>query len=405
MDIKKLKDDFYWVGTLDSNLRIFDVVMDTEFGTSYNSYLLCTSAGNVLFDCAKEKFYDEYAERLKTVTELKDIKYLVVNHTEPDHAGGIARLLADNPEIIVVGTQFALRCLKEMVNSDFKTLKADDGGTLESGNKSLRFIHAPNLHWPDTMFTYVEEDKILVTCDMFGAHYCADCITLSAMSEKDRVDFMGAMEFYFAAIMSPFKEFVLSGIEKIKDIDIDMVATGHGPVLDSGIDEIVETYRHLASVPVKPDKKTIVVAYGSAYGYTRALKDAVVEGINAAGDIDVRIYDLEGIGADKKAELMADLEVADGVLFGSPTFVGEALPPVWGVLTEMLPRIYSGRPASAFGSFGWSGEAVPHIIQRLEQLKMEVYGEGFRRKFKPAPADLEEAKEFGKGFGTRVLEK
>ena len=109
---------------------------------------------------------------------------------------------------------------------------------------SIRFIHAPNLHWPDTMFTYIENDKILVTCDMFGAHYCADCITLSAMSGKDKTDFMGAMEFYFAAIMAPFKEFVLSGIDKIKDIDIDMIAPGHGPVLDSGIDEIVETYRH-----------------------------------------------------------------------------------------------------------------------------------------------------------------
>lgn len=405
MDIKKLKNDFYWVGTLDPNLKIFDIVMDTEFGTSYNSYLLCTSVGNVLFDCTKETFYDEYVERLKAVTDLSDIKYLVVNHTEPDHAGGIARLLKDNPDITVVATQFAIRCLKEIVNLDFKALKTDDGGKLELGNKTLRFIHAPNLHWPDTMFTYIENDKILVTCDMFGAHYCADCITLSAMSGKDKTDFMGVMEFYFAAIMAPFKEFVLSGIDKIKDIDIDMIAAGHGPVLDSGIDEIVETYRHLASVPVKPDKKMIVVAYGSAYGYTRALKDAVVEGIRASGDIDTRVYDLEGIGTDKKAELMADLEIADGVLFGSPTFVGEAIPPVWDVLIGMLPRIYSGRPASAFGSFGWSGEAVPHIIQRLEQLKMEVYGEGFRKKFKPMPEDLEEAKEFGKGFGTRVLEK
>ena len=112
------------------------------------------------------------------------------------------------------------------------------------------------------------------------------------------------------------------------------------------------------------------LAYGSAYGYTRALKDAVVEGIRASGDIDTRVYDLEGIGTDKKAELMADLEIADGVLFGSPTFVGEAIPPVWDVLIGMLPRIYSGRPALAFGSFGWSGEAVPHIIQRLEQLTL-----------------------------------
>ncbi len=405
MDIKRLADDFYWVGTLDKDLKIFDIVMDTEFGSSYNSYLLRTPLGDVLFDCTKAQFYDEYAERLKKLTSLSDIKYLVVNHTEPDHAGGIERLLQDNPEITVVATPFALRCLSEIINSDFKSLKTEDGGSLELGGKTLKFIHAPNLHWPDTMFTYIENDGILVSCDMFGAHYCAEAITLSAMSQSERAAFMGAMEFYFACIMAPFKEFVLSGIDRIKNLNIIMIATGHGPVIDMDIAEVVNVYRQLALVPAKGDKKTIVVPYASAYGYTAMLKDAIVRGIHSAGDVDVREHNLEGISAEEMAGLMNELEVADGVLFGSPTFVGEAIEPVWNILSAMLPRVYSGKVGSAFGDFGWSGEAVPHILQRLEQLKMEVYGDGFRCKFKPTESALKEAEEFGKGFAARVLEK
>ena len=170
-DILNVTPDFYWLGALDPTLRTFDIVMETKFGTTYNSYLLKGSDGIALFETVKDKCFDGYLEKLKKIVALEDIKYIIVDHTEPDHAGSVAKLLPHTPNATVVGSLLAIKFISEIINAPFKSLVVRDGDTLSLGNKTIRFISVPQLHWPDTMYSYVEEDGLLITCDSFGAHY------------------------------------------------------------------------------------------------------------------------------------------------------------------------------------------------------------------------------------------
>lgn len=185
METLKLKENFYWTGILDKELKVFDIVMETEFGTTYNSYVLIGSEKTVLFETAKLKFFDIYLEKLQKIVQISDIDYVVVNHTEPDHAGSLEKLIEMNPNIKVVGTACALNFLKDILNRDFYKIPVKENDTLSIGDKTLRFMVLPNLHWPDTMYTLIEEDKTLVTCDSFGSHYSFEDILLSKVSDEE----------------------------------------------------------------------------------------------------------------------------------------------------------------------------------------------------------------------------
>lgn len=225
MEILELKKNFYWTGVLDPGLKVFDIVMETEFGTSYNSYLLKTGEKTVLFETAKAKFWDGYLSALNKLVDINDIDYIVVNHTEPDHAGSIEKLIEINPNIKIVGTQVAIGFLKNIVNRDFYSITVKENDTLELGDKTLRFMFLPNLHWPDTMYTYIEEDKTLITCDSFGSHYSFDEILLSKV--KDNEGYLRATKYYFDCIIGPFKTpYMVKALDRIKDLDIDMICTG-----------------------------------------------------------------------------------------------------------------------------------------------------------------------------------
>jgi flavorubredoxin/NADPH-dependent 2,4-dienoyl-CoA reductase/sulfur reductase-like enzyme len=400
MNTLELKKNFYWTGVLDPDLKVFDIVMETEFGTSYNSYLLKTSEKTVLFETAKAKFLDGYLEALKKLVNISDIDYIVVNHTEPDHAGSIEKLIEMNPNIKIVGTGVAIGFLKNIVNHDFYSIAVKENDTLDLGDKTLRFMALPNLHWPDTMYTYIEEDKTLVTCDSFGSHYSFDGILLSKVTDNE--GYMRANKYYFDNIIGPFKQpFMVKALSRIKDLDIDMICTGHGPVIDCRVDEIIEYNAKWCEVVNPNPRKTVIIPYVSAYGYTKELAGEIAKGIKASGDIDVRDYDLL---EEDKNKVLEELGYADGILFGTPTIVGEALEPIWNLTTSIFARTHGGKLASAFGSYGWSGEGVPHIIERLKQLNMKVV-DGLRIKFKPSDSDLSEAYDYGYNFGCILQNK
>jgi len=397
MKTKQLKSDLYWVGTLDPDLRVFDILMYTEFGTSYNSYVLKGSDKNVVFEASKAKFSDDYIDKLNGILPLDEIDYIIMSHTEPDHTGTIEKLLELNPKLKLVGTSAAISFMKEICNKDFNSVVVKAGDQLSIGNKTLKFIMAPNLHWPDTMFTYIEEDGILVTCDAFGAHYSLEGITNDAITNKE--EYLEALKYYYDGIMAPFKSFALDAIKKVEGLEISMILTGHGPVLTDHPKEIVEIYREWSTEKNSNSKKTVIISYVSAYGYTETLAKKIAEGVQKSADIDVRMYDMVVADKDKVIE---ELYWADGILFGTPTMVGEALKPIWDLTTSIFAKTHGKKIASAFGSYGWSGEAVGNILERLKQLNMKIYGEGLKIRFKPNAAQLQEAFEFGYGFGASV---
>lgn len=400
MKTLELKKNLYWTGVLDPDLKVFDIIMETEFGTSYNSYLLKTSKSVVLFETAKVKLFDDYLTELKALVDINEIEYIVVSHTEPDHAGSIEKLLDINPNIKIVATQVAIGFLKNIVNREFNSITVKENDTLDLGDKTLRFMFLPNLHWPDTMYTYIEEDKTLVTCDSFGSHYSFDGILLSKLTDNE--GYLRALKYYFDCIIGPFKNpFMVKALDRIKDLEVDMICTGHGPVLDCRIEEVKEYYYKWSTVKNPNLRKTVIMPYVSAYGYTKELAGAIAKGISESGDIDVRTYDMVESDFNKVLE---ELEFADGILFGTPTIVGEALKPIWDLTTSIFARTHGGKLASAFGSYGWSGEAVPHIIERLKQLRMKVV-DGFRVKFKPSDNELKAAYDYGYNFGCTLLNK
>ncbi len=400
MDTLQLKDNFYWTGILDHDLRVFDIIMYTEFGTTYNSYVLKTGGKTVLLETAKAKFFPEYLEKLKAVADPHKIDYLIVNHTEPDHSGSVEMLLEWNPSMKIVATGCAINFLKNIVNRDFYSIPVKDNETMKIGDKTFRFLVVPNLHWPDTMYTYIEEDKTLVTCDSFGSHYAFDGILRSRVEDEE--GYMRATKYYFDCIIGPFKPYMRKALERVREMDIDMICTGHGPVLDAKIPEMFDIYEKWCLQENPNTEKTVVIPYVSAYGYTGELAEKIGEGIKDSGPVAVKLYDL--VESDP-AEVLEEIGYADGFLLGTPTIVGEALKPIWDLTTSMFAGTHGGKLAGAFGSYGWSGEGVPHIIERLKQLKMKVPDDGFRVKFKPGKVGLIDAYEYGYNFGCLVQNK
>lgn len=401
MKTLKLMDNLYWNGVLDPELRVFDIIMNTEFGTTYNSYFLRGTEKTAVFETAKAKFWDDYKAAVQELVGPGELDYIIVNHTEPDHAGSVKNLLELYPRAVVVGTSTAIDFLKEIINCDFNSMAVGDGDTLDLGRKTLNFMVLPQLHWPDTMYTYLEEDRVLFTCDSFGSHYSHEGILRSKVTDTE--GYLRATKYYFDNIIGPFAvPFMADALDRIKDLDIRMICTGHGPVLDSHLDEIFELYHQWCARPVERERKLVVMPYVSAYGYTAQLAERIAAGVADAGPIDVHTYDMVTTEA---GPVVAEMAAADGLLFGSPTILGEALKPIWDLTLSLFPPVHGGKHASAFGSYGWSGEAVPHLLERLRQLHCKVEDEGFRIRLQPSDNQLLDAYEFGYRFGCSVLRK
>lgn len=397
MEILELKKDLYWCGVQDPNLRVFDVIMETKYGTSYNSFFLKGSEKSVVFESVKAPFFDEYLEELNKLTDVSKLDYVIVSHTEPDHAGSLEKLLEVNPNITLVGSSIAINFLKNIIEKDFNNLAVKDNDVLSLGDKTLKFIMAPNLHWPDTIFTYWVEEKTIFTCDAFGEHYSFDGILKSKLTDKEGYE--DSFKFYYDTIMAPFTyPHVANAMKKLEGLEIDYICTGHGPVLDTDVDYVLDKYREWSAPKVK-EKKKVVIAYVSAYGYTKALAEEIFKGVSASGNLEVVLYDIE---KTETSVLDSELASSDGFLIGTPTIVGQPLKPAMELTLHMFAPIFRGKYASAFGSFGWSGEAVPIMLERFKQIQLKTV-DGFKVKFKPFEEDLKNAYEYGLNFGKTVL--
>ena len=388
------KENIWYVGTQDPNLRVFDIIMHSDWGTSYNAYLVKGSEKTALFETSKLEFFDEFLANVREVCDPASIDYIVVDHTEPDHSGSLEKLLALAPNATVLGSATALNFLKQIVNHEFACRAVTEKDTVDLGGMTLHFLSVPFLHWPDSMYTYIPEAKALFTCDSFGCHY-ADSRVFNDLIEGD---FTPAYKYYFDCIIGPFKRpYMVNALEKIKGLDIEFVGNGHGPVLRSNVQKYFDLYAQWCQVPVRETKR-IAIAYVSAYGYTRMLAQAIAQGAGSEG-CEVQLFDLV---TDDKAAAAAAGEDADGFLLGSPTLVGDALPPIYEMLLGLNPIIHKGKFAGAFGSYGWSGEAVPNLVARMQQLKLALPAEGLRVRFKPTGQDLAAAKEYGAAFAKAV---
>ncbi len=393
----KINDSVYWTGILDEDLVTFDIVMETRYGTTYNSYFI-RAEKNTIIDTVKENFSKVYLNKIESLLDPSQIEYIVCNHTEPDHSGCVKHLLKKSPDATVVGSGQALNYLREMIDVPFKSLKIKDGDTLDLVNKRLRFIHAPNLHWPDTIYTYLEDDQLLFTCDSFGAHYCNE-----NMFDDQVSDYPDTFKYYFDVILKPYSKFMLKAIEKIKPLAINMICPGHGPILRSTWKEKVELSAKYANEYlsiIDSDINRVLIAYVSAYGYTGEMAELIAEGIRQAGNIDVEVVDIEHMQSN---DLEEKIIRSHALLVGSPTINRNTLLPVYRLFSVINPLRDKEKLATAFGSYGWSGEAVKLINDHLKNLRLNVVNDGIALKFYPSEENKNQLVEFGKVFGEKVI--
>lgn len=379
MNVLELKKNFYSIGYVDHALKVFDVAVLTNEGTSYNSYLLKTPSGTVVWETVKAPFVDAYLEHLQEVTSVQDIKYLFVTHTEPDHSGSIARLLDLNPNITIVASPAALINLSHILRRPFNQMAMNPAKPFSFGGYTFQFVSGLMLHWPDVMFTYIPELKVLISCDAFGGHFASDAMLLS--KEPNRKGYYEAVDYYFDHIMAPFASFVVPACDRVASLDIDMICPGHGPVIDQDIQKQIQIYRHRAEryLPVH-DPKHVTIVYASAYGYTRKMAEHLRDRFTQDGK-QVSFYEIDALNYEKERDaILNDIRTSGTLLLGSPTLVGDAISLFYDLLSHIYWTMGQGKKASAFGDYGWSGEAVKNLSERLTELHFKVIP-GFRFAF------------------------
>jgi flavorubredoxin/rubredoxin len=309
------------------------------------------------------------------------------------------------PSLTIIGSNTALTYLSDIVNEPFNHKSSEEIGVLKVGDKTFEFISVPFLHWPDSMFTYLRENKILFTCDSFGSHYSPKgSILMSKLPKEEEGRYQEALSYYYNAIFSPFKNYVLKGYEKIKNHDIDTICCGHGPVIDTNVWDVINVYVEWSHPPSHGEHKKVVIVYSSAYGYTKEIGSRIASGIKLSCPcIDLKIYEVDIQNYEKlKPEIMNEILVADGVLLGTNTINGDAVLPIWNIALSLSPYVHNEKLYSAFGSYGWSGEGVDNIISRMNQLRGSVL-DGFKVKFRMSKKEREDAESFGKLYGKCLL--
>jgi flavorubredoxin len=395
-----ITNDVKWIGVLDYDIKTFDIVMHTEHGSTYNSYFI-DAAKKTLIEVAKERFSETYLKKLMTLTDPAQISYIILDHTEPDHSGSLKKILGLAPSATVVGSGNAIRYLEDMLNMPFKSLVVKDGDTLDLGDKTLRFISAPNLHWPDSIYSYLEEEKILFTCDSFGAHYCT-----YEMKDDLTKEYIEANKYYFDVIMRPFSRFMLKAIEKIKLLDIECICPGHGPILRDNRNQIVSLTEKYSADYIQisnvQSKRHLLIAYVSAYGYTKKAAEIIGAAIMENGGFTMDIIDIEHL---TPAGMESYMISSDAILVGSPTINQNTLGPIFKLFSVINPIRDKGKLAGSFGSYGWSGEAPKIIIENLRNLKLNIFEEPAAFKFFPSGAKEETLRDFGKRFALKFEEE
>jgi len=399
MSILPLSENVKWIGVLDPDLVTFDIVMETRFGTTYNSYFINADKKAVI-ETVKFSFRNEFLDKIRQLTDPSEIEYIILNHTEPDHSGSLETLLEYAPNATVVGSGQAINNLQEMLGKTFKSMKVKDGMLLSLGNMTLKFIGAPNLHWPDSIYTYLVEEKVLFTCDSFGAHYCN-----SAMYDDLVGNYEDTLRYYFNVILKPFSKFMLKAIEKIRQLEINVIGTGHGPILRTNWKQVVDITEMLANeymASIGPESAHILIAYVSAYGYTREMAINIAVGLQKSCQAEIDIVDLEKIRLE---DLEEKIVRSKAIIIGSPTINQNTLLPVFSLFSLINPIRDKGKIGASFGSFGWSGEATKIIDSSLKSLKLDVPFEGLNEKFYPHSEKATQLEEFGTKLGEIIKSK
>ena len=394
MSIVKVAENIYWVGVVDWNIRSFHGnTYSTKRGSTYNAYLIMDDKVT-LVDTVYGPFSKELIDNVREVVDPSKIDYIVANHVETDHSGALPEILKLCPKAKVYGTEKCREGLTRMyyIGMDFQTVKTGD--TLNTGKKTLSFIEAPMIHWPDSMFTYIRQDELLMPNDAFGQHLA------SSWRFDDEVDRCALMEEalkYYANILWPLGPIILRKIEEVlgSKIPIKVIAPSHGVIWRKSPGDIVGAYVKWAK---NETKKKVVIAYETMWGATGKMAMNIAKGL-VDGGMEAAIYD---VSKSDHTEIIGQMLEAKGFIFGSSTHDNGMLPNIAGFLEFVKGLKPRGRLAGAFGSYGWGGGAVKEIEEVIKASGAELAVPSVSARFMPDETDIKKCYEFGKAFAQRI---
>ncbi|MBP2645645.1 MAG: beta-lactamase domain protein [Firmicutes bacterium] len=385
----QLNDHVTYVGKIDWELRNFHgEEYSTHRGSSYNSYLV-RDEKTVLIDTVWAPYAKEFVEKLKLEIDLKEIDYIVVNHGEIDHSGALPELLKEIPDTPIYCTANAVKSLKGHYHQDwnFKTVKTGD--RLSLGNKELIFVEMAMMHWPDTMGCFLTGDNILFSNDVFGQHYASEVMYNDLVDEGEL--YQEALK-YYANIITPFSKIADSKLKEIAkmNLPIQMICPSHGIIWRDNPMQIVETYAKWAN-NYQEDQVTIL--YDTMWNGTRRMAEAIAEGIRETDPaVVVKLYNM---GRSDHTDVMAEVFKSKAIVVGSATVNKGILTSIAGMLEEIHGMSYKNKKAVAFGTYGWSGESVKIITERLAASGLTVIHEGLKAMWNPDDAAIEACKRMG----------
>ncbi len=389
----KLTDRVYWVGAIDWALRDFHGYR-TGRGTTYNAYLLMADRPT-LVDTVKRPFHSEMMSRIASVTDPEDIEVVISNHSEMDHSGSLpATIEAVSPDRVLASVM-GRKALASHFHWDPETVEAvRDGDTIDLGGMTVSFLETRMLHWPDSMVSYVPEERVLFSQDGFGMHL-ASTERFDDQLPQHVLDEEAAK--YYANILMPFSPVVSKLMARLGELDLDIgfLCPDHGPVWRSGIGRILGQWSEWAAQ--EPSMKAVIV-YDTMWGSTAKLADAVTNGLSSKG-VSVRVMPL---GSAHRSDVATELLDAGALLAGSPTINGQVFPTVAACMTyigSLRPKNLTG---AAFGSYGWSGESVGRLESMLDDLGVERAAEGLKVNYVPTPEDMTAATGLGEAVGDRL---
>lgn len=392
----KITDKVTWVGKIDWELRRFHGdEYSTHRGSSYNSYLI-RDKKTVLIDTVWEPFAEEYVEKLKKEIDLKEIDYIIAQHSEIDHSGALPLLMKEMPNTPIYCTANGAKILKGHFHEDWNFVEVKTGDTLDIGDSTLTFVEARMLHWPDSMMTYMSGESILFSNDAFGQHFASDLMYNDLVDQAEL--YQEAIK-YYANILTPFSALVTKKIEEVLSLNLplNMIATSHGVIWKNNPAQIVEKYLEWANAY---QENQITIVYDTMWNGTRRMAEAIAEGIKSVDkDVTVKLYN--AANSDKN-DVITELFRAKAILFGSSTVNKSIMHATAGIL-EMIKGIgFKNKKAAAFGSYGWSGESVAVIEQKLKDAKLELIQDGIKELWNPDEKAIIRCIEFGKEFAEKL---
>lgn len=388
----KIKENITWVGKIDWELRKFHgEEYSTHRGTSYNSYLV-KDEKTALIDTVWTPFAKEFVRNLKEMGVLSSIDYVIANHGEPDHSGALPELMREIPDKPIYCTGNAVKSIRAQYHKDWDFHVVRTGDKLSLGKKELIFIEAPMLHWPDSMFCYLTGDNILFSNDAFGQHLASEFMYNDMVDQNEL--FTECMK-YYANILTPFNKLVEKKIEEVMgfNLPVDMICTSHGIIWRKDPLQIVKKYLEWAA---DYQENQITIIYDTMWNATRQMAETIAAGIRAADPtVTVKIFNC---ARSDKNDIITEVFKSKAILVGSPTINKGILSAVAGILEEIRGLSFKKKKAAAFGSFGWSGEGLKMITEKLREGGFEIVSDGIREMWAPDKRVRENCLNFGKAF-------